>query len=349
MSRWLCCVTLAGAGWGLFVSLAVAQSLGDLNGDGRVDATDATILGDYLQGRGFLSDGQITAADLDQDGRVTQADLDWLLRTTGARPAMPNADIQLDSGRTGRVVDRASGQPLANVEVAIPGAGISVRSDDQGRFQLPASIPQDQILVAKLDNYLPYSQTTDGELSLNVMLDRWDQTKTLVLQSDVVHLGDDRYSPDSAGADQFRLRTQGTELVRSFTVTRPPTRDPLLRIGSLIGLDTAAAVRAGQSRIRGADMSPMRVFLNGTPVGSIELGGNNLSVSLPRSLVQMGQNTVTLRTGEVRDYLSSRQSQIAVPFFGGIVQFGIPIQQGPGSLVVDHDDVELANVVIELP
>jgi len=320
---------------------AVASRLGDVNGDGQVNEADVTLLREYLAGRALLSDGQILAADLDQDGRVTSADLQWLERQVGGNQAY----VFPGQAGMGRVVDRRTGEPLPNVEIAIPGAGIRVRSDAQGRFQLPANVPKNQILVAQVENYLPFSQTTDGELSLNVQLDRWDQTKTLLLQSDVVHLGDDRYSPESAGADQFRLRTQGTELVRTFTLERLPNRDPVLRIGSLIGLDTAAAVRAGQSRIQGADMSPLRIFFNGTPVGSIELGGNDIRVPLPRALAQLGQNTVTLRTGQARAYVP--HSHVAVPFLGGMVQFGIPFPGG-GSVVVDHDDIELANVVIEL-
>ncbi|MEN9204475.1 MAG: dockerin type I domain-containing protein [Thermostichales cyanobacterium SZTDM-1c_bins_54] len=334
---------MVGVAW-LSATAVLAQELspplGDLNGDGRVDGADAALLRDYLAGRALLTEAQIRAADLDQDGRVTTADLQWLERGSQQVYVFPQQE------GVGRVVDRATGQPLANVEIAIPGAGIRVRSDAQGRFQLPPNVPRNQILVAKLENYLPFSQTTDGELSLNVQLDRWDQSKTLVLQSDVVHLGDDRYSPESAGADQFRLRTQGIELVRTFSLDRLPSRDPVLRIGSLIGLDTAAAVRAGQSRIQGADMSPLRVFFNGTPVAAIELGGNDIRIPLPKELAQIGTNTVTLRTGEARMY--SGQSGVVLPFLGGMIQFGIPMP-GSGSVVVDYDDIELANVTLELP
>jgi hypothetical protein len=164
------------------------------------------------------------------------------------------------------------------VEVAIPGAGIAVRTDAQGRFRLPGPLPAEEILVARLENYLPYSQSTgNGEIGRDrpwqLPLERWDPNTTLVLEANVIRLGDNRYSPESAAASQFLGPAQAVEMTRSFTLERLPPRPPVLRIGSLIGLDTAAAYRAGQSRIPTADMSPLQVLLNGVEVEQVQLGG----------------------------------------------------------------------------
>jgi hypothetical protein len=335
---------------------AIAQSFlaGDLNGDGQITAADSDLLRGYLQGSISLTDHQISAADVTGDGQITAADLDQLQQSKQVTVSAPNSQVTLDSAYSGQVIDRQTGQPLSNVEVAIPGAGISVRTDSQGRFQLPDNVPTDQILVAKLENYLPYSQTTTSQSGpLQVELDRWNQNATLVLETDVVHLGDDAYSANSAAANQFRLRTQGRELIRSFQLDRMPTSSPILRIGSLIGLDTPEAARAGQTRVAEADMSPLVVVLNGIQVQTIPLAGNNIEVPLPINQLRQGLNTVTLQTGKTFHPSfagSGAQVPVNIPLFGGSLRIGIPVGKVPQSASqADYDDIELANVVIDLP
>lgn len=322
---------------------------GDLNGDGAVTAADVNLLSGYLQGTQSLSDRQIDAADVDRDGQISQQDLNWLQQSTQVAVAAPNSQVRLQSAYSGQVVDQQTGQPLSNVEVAVPGAGVSVQTDSQGRFQLPDNIPANQILVARLQDYVPFSQTTTGgPQTFQVELERLDQSTTLLLESDVVRLGDNAYSAQSAAAGQFQLQAQGAELNRTFSLARIPTQPPRLRIGSLIGLDTVEAYRAGQTRIPGADMSPMKVILNGSTITTIGLAGDNLIIPLPLQHLRTGQNTLTLQTGQTVHSAANLQVPVNIPLFGGNLRLGVPVGRS-GATRLDYDDVQLANVVVELP
>jgi len=332
---------------------------GDLDGDGRLTVQDRNLLGAYLRGEQGLTDNQILAADVDQDGRITEADWQVLQQRLQTATEAPTGQVQLDSAYSGQVVDRLTGQPLAGVEVAIPGAGIAVRTDAQGRFRLPGPLPAEEILVARLENYLPYSQSTgNGQIGRDrpwqLQLERWDPNTTLVLEANVIRLGDNRYSPESAAASQFLGPAQAVEMTRSFTLERLPPRPPVLRIGSLIGLDTAAAYRAGQSRIPSANMSPLQVLLNGVEVEQVQLGGDDLRIPLPLQHLRLGSNTVTLRTGKTWVQTGGIVSgpRVSIPLFGGSLQILLPLGGNPlsqqGGAWVDYDDVQLANVTIEL-
>ncbi|MEO0355255.1 MAG: dockerin type I domain-containing protein [Cyanobacteria bacterium P01_A01_bin.3] len=326
---------------------------GDVDGNGQVNGADLELLSDYLAGATTLVDDQIAAADVDQDGVITQADYSQLSSSIQAASPRINSEVQLDSAYSGQVIDRATGEPLANVAVDIPGAGVAVRTDSQGRFTLPENVPSDEILTAKLEDYTPFSQTTSGDGEpLRVELDRLNENTTHVLQTDVVHLGDDQYSEQSAGAQDFRLRAQGREMVRQFRLERVPSQPAELVIGSLIGLDTAAAVRAGQSGIATADMSPMEIELNGQTIHTIDIAADNIRIPLSPSYLRPGQNTVVIRTGKVSQVVSTRRRgpSIAIPIFGGNIRARVPAgQRLNGIPLTDHDDVELANVRVEVP
>ncbi|MGK7906504.1 MAG: dockerin type I domain-containing protein [Synechococcus sp.] len=335
----------------LFPHLAIASPFlsGDIDGNSEVNDTDLDLLEGYLSGTAILTDAQISAADVNGDGTITQADYSQLSSSIQATSRRLTSDVQLDSAYSGQVIDRTTGKPLANVAVDIPGAGVAVRTDSQGRFQLPENVPSNEILTAKLEDYVPHSQTTSEEgAPLRVELERLDENRTLVLQSDVVHLGDDQYSEQSAGARDFRLRSQGREMVRQFRLEQPPRQPAELVIGSLIGLDTAEAVRAGQSGIATADMSPMEIELNGTRIHSISVAADNIRIPLPVSLLRQGMNTVVIRTGKVSQIISRQGPSIAFPIFGGNFRMRMPRSRS-GIPVTDHDDVELANVKVEVP
>ena len=352
-SRFALAIALAPAV--ILIPSAIANTFlsGDVDGNGQVNRADLRLLSDYLAGSTTLVDDQIAAADVDQDGIITQADYTQLSSSIQAASPRINSEVQLNSAYSGQVIDRATGEPLANVSVDIPGAGVSVRTDSQGRFTLPENVPSDEILTAKLEDYTPFSQTTSGDGEpLRVELDRLNESTTFVLQTDVVHLGDDQYSEQSAGAREFRLRAQGREMVRQFRLERVPSQPAELVIGSLIGLDTQDAVRAGQSGIATADMSPMEIELNGQTIHTISVAADNIRIPLSPTYLRPGQNTVVIRTGKVSQVVSTRRRSpsIAIPIFGGTMRTRVPIgQRLNGIPLTDHDDVELANVRVEVP
>ena len=347
---------------GLFPLVAIALSVsapvraqgflaGDIDGNGQVTAADLSLLSDYLSGEASFADDQILAADVNRDGNIDRADLAQLEQSTGVASARVNSEVQLDSAFSGQVIDRATGQPLADVAVDIPGAGIAVRTDSQGRFRLPDNVPSNEILTAQLDSYAPFSQTTSAaDGSLRVELEKLNEDTTLVLESNVVHLGDDSYSQQSAAAGQFQLRSQGREMARTFELERIPNQSPSLKIGSLIGLDTAAAYRAGQTRIPSASMTPLEVELNGDLIRTIELGADNIVIPLPLDALRSGLNTVVLRTGRTTHLISRGSNAISLPIFGGSFRVNTSARHRRTAIpTVDYDDIELANVTIEVP
>lgn len=323
----------------------LAQAIGDLNADGRVDDRDLELLQRYLRGEVGLTDGAISAADINSDGQITQADADQLQQIINATAPAPGANVVLESAYSGEVIDRLTQRPLANVQVEIPGAGVTVTTDAQGRFRLP-DVPANEILTARVSDYAPYSQTTNSSSApLRLELQQLDPNRTLVLESTVVHLGDDLYSEMSAAARDFRLPTQGIELIRTFRLEGLPRQPVILRLGSLIGLDTSDAYRAGQTQIPSADMSPLQISLNGSHIHSQTIAGDNIQIPLPPHLLRPGLNTVEIRTGQTRQ--TQAAANVPVRLFGGSLTIGVPV--GAGRTFVDYDDIELANITIELP
>ncbi len=63
--------------------VALAQAVGDLNGDGKVDTADVTALEEYLKGSRLLVDQELTQADVNQDRKVDNQDLEALQKRLG--------------------------------------------------------------------------------------------------------------------------------------------------------------------------------------------------------------------------------------------------------------------------
>ncbi|AGY57640.1 dockerin type I domain-containing protein [Gloeobacter kilaueensis] len=340
----------------LLLGLAVpvlAQS-GDVNGDGRIDERDIQLIDAYLNGTQLLQDAQIVAADADRDGKITATDRDLLQRRIlglQARSGPKNSQVDLTSADAGVVVDKATGAPLAGVEVALPDEGISVRTDSQGRFRLPGSTSGKQILTARATNYAPSSVTTQNRRGFQLELERLNP-RLAVLDDDLHHLGDDNYDRRSSGAREFRLPAEGTRYVKSFVLARLPQSDLQLRIGSIIGIDTEDAIAAGQSNLppssrRQAGSGGVRVSLNGQMLRELVLNGDNLTVTLPRTLLRPGTNQIALE--------AARLDRGAVVFnpspdslFGKLSSAELQ-DLGLGSGALDYDDIEFTHLVIVDP
>ena len=81
---------------GLFLSpgIALAQAAGDLNGDGRVDTEDVTILEQYLKGSRLLVDQELSQADVNRDGKVDNKDLEAIQKRLGIVASNSSAPIK---------------------------------------------------------------------------------------------------------------------------------------------------------------------------------------------------------------------------------------------------------------
>ncbi|WP_231848295.1 dockerin type I domain-containing protein [Gloeobacter violaceus] len=325
--------------------LLLAQSLpaasGDVNSDGRVDDLDIRIVEQYLRGDLLLQNDQIKAADADGDGKVTRNDRDLLKRrlegiTVKSGPA---SQLELQSVSGGVVLDKATGKPLAGVEVSLPDEGITVRTDAQGRFKL-ARAPAGKILTAKASSYAPQSITLarGGSGGYRLLLEQLNP-QLMVVDDNLYHLGNDDFDPNSAGALQFNLRSIGGRFEKTFELTSFPREDLTLRIGSLIGLDTPESVAAGQSGLtdRILPRGGLRIFLNGSAIERLVLNGDDLEVKLPRWLLQRGTNRLMLSV----DPYDQNNISISKPVTG---LYGTATRSS-----FDLDDIEFAHLVIVDP
>lgn len=326
---------------GLVTGAAWAES-GDVNGNGRIDEGDILLIDQYLDSLIILQENQIRAADADGDGKITRKDRDLLARRfakLGVK-ASPKAKseasaIQLQSSDSGVVVDKVTGKPLAGVEVSLPDEKVTVRTDSQGRFRLPRYTPG-KILTVRASTYVPKSITLSRSGSLaDLKLEQLNAQLTVV-DENLYHLGNDNFDPNSANGTQFSKHAIGGRYEKTFDLESYPGQDLTLRIGSLIGVDTRESVAAGQSGLRDRllpDKGGLRIFLNGAAIARLVLNGDDLTVPLPRWLLQKGSNTLVFSTD---------------PFD----QAGISLAATPASFYgsgIDLDDIEFAHVIIEDP
>ncbi|MGA7954010.1 MAG: dockerin type I domain-containing protein [Gloeobacterales cyanobacterium] len=339
----------------LFLSPSTwAEGVGDLNGDGQVNSQDITLLEGYLAGSGLLNDEQIPRADINADGVINRQDLQSLKRRVegikqGSKVEQNASRIDLDSSSSGRVLDQKTGEPIPNAEVQIPEEGITVRTDNYGRFTLPRELPSDRILTTRASEYAPFSLTTrkDQKGSYDLRLEQLGP-RLVVLDDQLHHLGDNNFSPQSANAGSFRLRAEGVELTRSFSLSKLPRSGVTLRIGSLIGLDTAASIQAGQSGLRTAAQEPLQVLLNGQRVQELTLNGDRIQILLPQEGLRVGNNTLTLRTGQATNYqMVENRDGGFFPLLGSFL--GLRVGYNNVQKIMDYDDIELAHVTIEIP
>ncbi|WP_287128467.1 dockerin type I repeat-containing protein [Candidatus Cyanaurora vandensis] len=100
----------------LLVPAVLAQTAGDVNGDGQVDRGDVTVLQQYLKGQSLFSDNQTQAADLTGDGRVDNTDLKTLQRQLGLIP--PDPQLQARANENDQVVSSSARRPSFEAGIA---------------------------------------------------------------------------------------------------------------------------------------------------------------------------------------------------------------------------------------
>jgi len=226
--------------------------------------------------------------------------------------------------KSSQVVDNATGRPIANAVVSIPSKGITTRTDGNGRFFLEGEISQPAIMSIKADGYKPFSLTVNEStfrkpLVLGISKQALNE---IVIDSNIHHLGDNNYSPSSANAGDFKTKSNGPKFSKRFYVKDiPSTGNPVIKIGSIIGLDTEMAKRLKQNRISYATSSPARLYINSQLIGEIKINGDNQEIPFPASLLNKNAyNEIVLETGK-------------------------NLQQ---HKYVDYDDIEFMNLILEI-
>ncbi len=220
-----------------------------------------------------------------------------------------------------KIIDSRTKKPLNNAKISIPDLGYETYSDSNGVFKLNVDLNDKTILFVEKEGYKVFSLTVDNNVLRSPLKLGIEQTNPLDMQiSDgVIHLGDNMFSTNSANSGEFRLYANGHYFAKTFK--KPlygQNQDVVVKIGTIIGLDTKKAKEMGQNRIAYVYSSPAEVLVNGHKIATLELNDDNIEVKIPKNLLNE-TNELIIKTG--RNLFQNEY--------------------------IDYDDIELANIRIE--
>lgn len=207
----------------------------------------------------------------------------------------------IQQSRFGRVVDSGTGKPVSGADIMIPSRGIIVKSDQDGRFDFSIGMKGPVIVGVKASGYKPFSVTIDesgASSPISIAVSK-DNGRQIVIDTKQHHLGDNNYSEKSANASQFALDSAGDTYTKEFFVEDAPQGSKLvLKVGSVIGVDTQLASKLRQNRISSYS-SPTKVYLNNKKIGEIRINGDNQEMPLPAGvLMNNAYNQIAIETGK---------------------------------------------------
>lgn len=204
-------------------------------------------------------------------------------------------------GRGNKVLDAKTNAPIEGALISIPQLNYKTKTDQDGVFSLNASVNGETIMSIEKDGYRPYSITIDKDAVNKPLIIGIQKSESfdVVIDSDMIHLGDDTFSRESANSGEFKLKSTGPVYVKQFKMTANTLRyNNYLVIGSIIGIDTEMARRMKQNSIVNSYSSPPEVFFNGKKIAEIQLNGDNQKIKLPRSLIRPDNvNEIAIKTG----------------------------------------------------
>jgi hypothetical protein len=202
-----------------------------------------------------------------------------------------------------QIIDSQTKQGVDFATVTIPQKKFCTYTDENGNFTLPdIKITSPTILNVEKSGYRPFSVTINSGQSLDnpmkITIVRSAPTD-IPIESDILHLGDNNFSKNSANASDFRLKSIGPYYSRDFIMTDNAKRSTnYLIIGSIVGLDTKLAKTMGQNHIRTAYSSPTEIYFNGQMIGQLQLNGDGQRVKIPNNLIRAdARNQITIKTG----------------------------------------------------
>ena len=224
-----------------------------------------------------------------------------------------------------RIIDSQTKKPVEFAKITIPQQKFRTFSDMNGNFELPdIQIKQPTIINIEKEGYRPFSLTINNNYSLNnpmqIEIAR-SEPFDINLDSEIIHLGDNSFSKNSASAGDFKLKSSGPSYSKDFIMTESAKRSTnSLCIGSICGLDTLLAKKMGQNKIRtSAYSTPAEVFFNNQKIGEIKINGDGQRIKIPNSLIKAdSKNQITIKTGH-NTYATNH---------------------------IDYDDIEMMNISI---
>ena len=222
-----------------------------------------------------------------------------------------------------QVVDAVTKTPVKDAAVSVPSRNEVDFTDKNGYFNINPGGNKPIILSVQKEGYRPFSMTLDnGTLKGGVLLELMPKSPYEIVVSDnLIHLGDNSYSPNSAGACLINSPCIGPVFNQNFKVGEITSKTKAyVTIGSVIGIDTIQAMKLGQNKLVNAASTPMELFVNKTKIGELKINGDNQKIPIPTRLLKSNSsNILTVKTGANRD-----------------------------SVETDYDDVELMNLIIDI-
>ena len=221
-----------------------------------------------------------------------------------------------------KIVDYKTGKSIDGAKISIPDLNYSTYTDDDGTFRLNADINRKTVLFVEKEGYKTFSLTIDNSVLKSPLKLGIEETAPFDLQitKGIIRLGDNLFSETSANSGDFHDFANGSYLTQTFSNPNAGKNDDvIIKIGSLIGLDTKKAKERGQNKIASVYASPAEVFVNGRRIASLELNGDNIEIVIPKNILK-AQNELMIKTG--------------VNLFQ--------------TKYTDYDDIELANIRIEV-
>lgn len=222
-----------------------------------------------------------------------------------------------------QIYDSNTNTPIEGVIIKIPSKNYQTRTAKDGTFKLKTDINAPTIMSLEKSGYKPYSMTLNSDYKNPISIGIEKTTpQDIIVDTDMIHIGDDTYSERSANAGEFSIKSMGIYYSKDFNVKPLNPEDTLfLIIGSIIGIDTIEAQRLGQSRVLTSYSSPAEIFFNNNKIADIKINGDNQKIKIPVQLIRPNQNNnITIKTGRNLFKVNS----------------------------IDFDDIEFTNLLLEI-
>ncbi len=199
-----------------------------------------------------------------------------------------------------QVVDAENNVPIEGVIIKIPSKNYQTKTRKDGTFKLGTKFNSPTIMSLEKSGYKPYSMTiNDGVVKpIQIAIEK-TTPHDIVVDTQMIHIGDNSFSPRSANANEFSIISSGPFYSKDFKLKLINAGQELfLIIGSIIGIDTIQAQRLGQSKVLTAHSSAPEIFFNGNKIAEIKINGDNQKIKIPFGLIKQNQqNNLTIKTG----------------------------------------------------
>ena len=226
----------------------------------------------------------------------------FLLTTASSYSAVFQGGVsEQGHGNSSRIIDKYTGMGVGGAKVTLPKQNYSTETDTNGYFELNTRIDGTTIMSVQKENYKPFSITLNKNTVSAPIIIGIEKTSAdgMVLDSNMYHLGDNKFSEFSANASEFHSESIGPFYTKRFLLKNVKFNKPIfLVIGSIIGIDTDMARSLGQNKITNAFASAPEIYFNGNKISEVQINGDGQKIKIPPILIRKNQvNEVTIKTG----------------------------------------------------